>query len=165
MRHVTVMAEPLLSKVCWLVVLSKPYSRCRSHLAKSCQLRSLSFDGTLPVSRMKNESGPMLDAGLSGLIGDPRMECSMTPLLLPSANLPQPARGVSTSGNSIVMTDVTTGHTVILLLLRVPEQRGFVYGESDKTVHHYGIRYTQQKCWQRCTTALGLTRIRSFTTT
>jgi hypothetical protein len=87
-------------------------------------------------ARMKNESGPMLDAGLSGLIADldDRGLLKETIVLAIGEFGRSPKRGVSTSGNAnnddgrdhwpYCYTGVMAGAGV---------KRGFVWGKSDQT--------------------------------
>jgi hypothetical protein len=87
-------------------------------------------------ARMKTQSGPMLDAGLSTLIEDldTRGLLSETLVVCVGEFGRSPQRGVSTSGNSnsddgrdhwpYCYTGVIAGAGV---------KRGFVYGKSDKT--------------------------------
>jgi uncharacterized protein (DUF1501 family) len=86
--------------------------------------------------RMKNQSAPMLDAGLSGLIADldERGLLSETLVLAVGEFGRSPQRGVSTSGNTnnddgrdhwpYCYTGVIAGAGV---------KRGYVHGKSDKT--------------------------------
>jgi uncharacterized protein (DUF1501 family) len=87
-------------------------------------------------TRMKNQSGPMLDAALSSLIADldERGLLSETLVVAVGEFGRSPQRGVSTSGNTnkddgrdhwpYCYTCVAAGAGV---------KRGFVYGKSDKT--------------------------------
>ncbi len=87
-------------------------------------------------SRMKNQSGPMLDAGLAGLIADLDQRGLLAETLVVAVGEfgRSPQRGVSTSGNEnqddgrdhwpYCYTAVVAGAGV---------KRGFVYGRSDKT--------------------------------
>jgi uncharacterized protein (DUF1501 family) len=87
-------------------------------------------------SRMKNQSGPMLDAGLSGLIADldERGMLEETLVVCVGEFGRSPQKGVSTSGNNndadgrdhwpYCYTAVVAGAGI---------KRGEVYGESDKT--------------------------------
>ena len=87
-------------------------------------------------SRMKNQSAPMLDAGLSALIADldDRGLLKETLVIAVGEFGRSPLRGVSTSGNSndangrdhwpYCYTAVAAGAGI---------KRGFVYGKSDKT--------------------------------
>src|SRR6476619_6068619 len=87
-------------------------------------------------SRMKNQSAPMLDAGLSALIADldDRGLLKETLVVAVGEFGRSPQRGVSTSGNDnqddgrdhwpYCYTAVVAGAGV---------KRGFVYGKSDKT--------------------------------
>jgi hypothetical protein len=86
--------------------------------------------------RMKNQSGPMLDAGLSALIEDLDQRGLLAETLVVAVGEfgRSPQRGVSTSGNEnqddgrdhwpYCYTAVVAGAGV---------KRGFVYGRSDKT--------------------------------
>jgi uncharacterized protein (DUF1501 family) len=86
--------------------------------------------------RMKNQSAPMLDAGLSALIADldERGLLSETLVIAVGEFGRSPQRGVSTSGNSnsddgrdhwpYCYTSVVAGAGV---------KRGYVHGKSDKT--------------------------------
>lgn len=88
------------------------------------------------VDRMKKQSGPMLDAGLSALISDldERGLLSETLVVALGEFGRSPQRGVSTSGNSntadgrdhwpYCYTAVVAGAGI---------RRGFVYGKSDQT--------------------------------
>ena len=87
-------------------------------------------------TRMKNQSGPMLDAGLSGLIADLDERGLLKDTLVVAVGEfgRSPQRGVSTSGNEnqddgrdhwpYCYTGVVAGAGV---------KRGTVYGKSDKT--------------------------------
>jgi uncharacterized protein (DUF1501 family) len=87
-------------------------------------------------ARMKNQSGPMLDAGLSTLIDDLDQRGMLSETLVVAVGEfgRSPQRGVSTSGNSnnddgrdhwpYCFTSVVAGAGV---------RRGLVYGKSDKT--------------------------------
>ena len=96
-----------------------------------------SFDVHVGLSgRMKNESGPMLDAGLSGLIGDlderGMLEDTLVVAIGEFGRSPQ--RGVSTSGNG--NSDDGRDHwpyCYTAIAAGAGVKRGFVYGESDKT--------------------------------
>jgi uncharacterized protein (DUF1501 family) len=86
--------------------------------------------------RMKNQSGPMLDAGLSGLITDMDERGLLKDTLVVAVGEfgRSPQKGVSTSGNNnsadgrdhwpYCYTAVVAGAGV---------RRGYVHGESDKT--------------------------------
>jgi len=88
------------------------------------------------TNRMKNKSGPMLDAGLSGLIADldERGLLEETLVVCVGEFGRSPQKGVSTSGNGnsadgrdhwpYCYTSVVAGAGI---------KRGEVYGESDKT--------------------------------
>ena len=96
-----------------------------------------SFDVHVGLSgRMKNESGPMLGAGLSGLIGDlderGMLEDTLVVAIGEFGRSPQ--RGVSTSGNG--NSDDGRDHwpyCYTAIAAGAGVKRGFVYGESDKT--------------------------------
>lgn len=96
-----------------------------------------SFDVHVGLSgRMKNESGPMLDAGLSGLIGDLDERGMLDETLVVAIGEfgRSPQRGVSTSGNS--NSDDGRDHwpyCYTAIAAGAGVKRGFVYGESDKT--------------------------------
>ena len=96
-----------------------------------------SFDVHVGLSgRMKNESGPMLDAGLSGLIGDLDERGMLDDTLVVAIGEfgRSPQRGVSTSGNS--NSDDGRDHwpyCYTAIAAGAGVKRGFVYGESDKT--------------------------------
>jgi hypothetical protein len=87
-------------------------------------------------ARMKNQSGPMLDAGLSALIADLDQRGMLSETLVVAVGEfgRSPQRGVSTSGNQnnddgrdhwpYCFTSVVAGAGV---------KRGVVYGKSDKT--------------------------------
>jgi uncharacterized protein (DUF1501 family) len=88
------------------------------------------------TKRMKEQSGPMLDAGLSALVADLDQRGMLADTLLVAVGEfgRSPQRGVSTSGNDnkddgrdhwpYCYTAVVAGAGV---------RRGFVYGKSDKT--------------------------------
>ncbi len=85
---------------------------------------------------MKNESGPMLDAGLSGLIGDLDERGMLDETLVVAIGEfgRSPQRGVSTSGNN--NSDDGRDHwpyCYTAIAAGAGVKRGFVYGESDKT--------------------------------
>jgi hypothetical protein len=87
-------------------------------------------------TRMKNQSGPMLDAGLSGLIADldQRGMLDETLVLAIGEFGRSPQRGVSTSGND----NAADGrdhwpYCYTALLAGAGVRRGAVYGKSDKT--------------------------------
>jgi hypothetical protein len=87
-------------------------------------------------SRMKNQSSPMLDAGLSGLISDldERGMLEDTLVLCVGEFGRSPQRGVSTSGNS--NTDDGRDHwpyCYTAVMAGAGIKRGFVYGKSDAT--------------------------------
>jgi hypothetical protein len=87
-------------------------------------------------SRMKNESGPMLDAGLSGLFTDldERGLLKDTLVLAIGEFGRSPKRGVSTSGNS--NTDDGRDHWPYCytgVIAGAGVKRGFVWGKSDLT--------------------------------
>ena len=96
-----------------------------------------SFDVHVGLSgRMKNESGPMLDAGLSGLIGDLDERGMLDETLVVAIGEfgRSPQRGVSTSGNG--NSDDGRDHwpyCYTAIAAGAGVKRGFVYGESDKT--------------------------------
>ena len=96
-----------------------------------------SFDVHVGLSgRMKNESGPMLDAGLSGLIGDLDERGMLDDTLVVAIGEfgRSPQRGVSTSGNG--NSDDGRDHwpyCYTAIAAGAGVKRGFVYGESDKT--------------------------------
>ena len=96
-----------------------------------------SFDVHVGLSgRMKNESGPMLDAGLSGLIGDLDERGMLDETLVVAIGEfgRSPQRGVSTSGNN--NSDDGRDHwpyCYTAIAAGAGVKRGFVYGESDKT--------------------------------
>jgi len=86
--------------------------------------------------RMKTQSGPMLDAGLSTLIADldDRGMLDETLVVAVGEFGRSPQRGVSTSGNS--NTDDGRDHwpyCYTALLAGAGIKRGAVYGESDQT--------------------------------
>lgn len=88
------------------------------------------------TQRMKNQSGPMLDAGLSGLISDLDQRGMLEETLVVAVGEfgRAPQRGVSTSGNGnsadgrdhwpYCYTALVAGGGI---------KQGFVYGKSDKT--------------------------------
>jgi hypothetical protein len=87
-------------------------------------------------SRMKNQSAPMLDTGLSALIGDldERGMLADTLVLAVGEFGRSPQRGVSTSGNS--NTDDGRDHwpyCYTAVMAGAGIKRGFVYGKSDAT--------------------------------
>ena len=87
-------------------------------------------------SRMKNQSSPMLDAGLSALISDldERGMLEDTLVLTVGEFGRSPQRGVSTSGNS--NTDDGRDHwpyCYTAVMAGAGIKRGFVYGKSDAT--------------------------------
>jgi hypothetical protein len=87
-------------------------------------------------ARMKNESGPMLDSGLSALITDldQRGLLSETLVLAVGEFGRSPQRGVSTSGNQ--NQDDGRDHwpyCYTCVLAGAGIKRGLVYGKSDKT--------------------------------
>lgn len=86
--------------------------------------------------RMKNQSGPMLDAGLSGLLTDldKRGMLDETLVVCVGEFGRSPQRGVSTSGNS--NSDDGRDHwpyCYTAVLAGAGIKRGHVYGKSDKT--------------------------------
>lgn len=86
--------------------------------------------------RMKNQSAPLLDAGLSGLIADldRRGMLDETLVLAVGEFGRSPKRGVSTSGNS--NTDDGRDHwpyCYTCVVAGAGIKRGFVYGKSDAT--------------------------------
>jgi uncharacterized protein (DUF1501 family) len=88
------------------------------------------------TERMKNQSGPMLDAGLSGLIEDLDQRGMLDETLVVAVGEfgRSPQKGVSTSGNGnsadgrdhwpYCYTSIVAGGGV---------KRGYVHGKSDKT--------------------------------
>lgn len=87
-------------------------------------------------ARMKNQSGPMLDAGLSGLIIDLDQRGMLDETLVIAVGEfgRSPQRGVSTSGNS--NTDDGRDHwpyCYTSVVAGAGIARGQVYGKSDKT--------------------------------
>ena len=119
---------------------------------------------------MKNQSAPMLDAGLSTLIADLDERGLLNETLVVAVGEfgRSPQRGVSTSGNSnsddgrdhwpYCYTGVVAGGGI---------KRGFVYGKSDAT----GVGPAGQpgpsdaSCWRRSITPSASTRPRSCTIT
>src|SRR5207237_3491440 len=86
--------------------------------------------------RMKNQSGPMLDAGLSALIADLDERGLLAETLVVAVGEfgRSPVRGVSTSGND--NNDDGRDHwpyCYTACLAGAGIKRGFVYGKSDKT--------------------------------
>jgi hypothetical protein len=86
--------------------------------------------------RMKTQAAPMLDAGLSALIGDldQRGLLSETLVLAVGEFGRSPQRGVSTSGNQ--NSDDGRDHwpyCYTAVVAGAGVKRGFVYGKSDKT--------------------------------
>ena len=96
-----------------------------------------SFDVHTGLSaRMKNQSGPMLDAGLSGLISDldERGLLKDTLVLAVGEFGRSPKRGVSTSGNG--NSDDGRDHWPYCytgLIAGAGVKRGLVWGKSDQT--------------------------------
>ena len=94
-----------------------------------------SFDVHVGLSgRMKNQAGPMLDAGLSGLIADLDQRGLLDETLVVAIGEfgRSPKRGVSTSGNS--NTDDGRDHwpySMSALLAGGKLPRGLVHGETD----------------------------------
>lgn len=87
-------------------------------------------------SRMKNESGPMFDAGLSALIADldERGLLQETIVLAIGEFGRSPKRGVSTSGN--MNSDDGRDHwpyCYTAMMAGAGVKRGFVWGKSDQT--------------------------------
>ena len=87
-------------------------------------------------SRMKNQSGPMLDAGLSGLISDldERGLLDETLVIAIGEFGRSPQRGVSTSGNN--NNDDGRDHwpyCYTALMAGAGIKRGYVHGKSDQT--------------------------------
>jgi hypothetical protein len=87
-------------------------------------------------SRMKNQSAPMLDAGLSGLIADldERGLLDETLVIAIGEFGRSPQRGVSTSGNS--NNDDGRDHwpyCYTALMAGAGIKRGYVHGKSDQT--------------------------------
>jgi uncharacterized protein (DUF1501 family) len=87
-------------------------------------------------NRMRNQSGPMFDAGLSGLIGDLAERGLLDETLVVAVGEfgRSPQRGVSTSGNE--NQDDGRDHWPYCYTACVAGagiKRGFVYGKSDKT--------------------------------
>ena len=87
-------------------------------------------------SRMKNQSGPMLDAGLSSLIDDMDERGLLEETLVVAIGEfgRSPQRGVSTSGNS--NTDDGRDHwpyCYTCCIAGAGIKRGYVHGESDQT--------------------------------
>ena len=120
--------------------------------------------------RMKNQSAPMLDAGLSALIADLDERGLLNETLVVAVGEfgRSPQRGVSTSGNEnqddgrdhwpYCYTAVVAGAGV---------KRGFVYGKSrqDRLGPAREPGPSDANCWRRSTTASASTRTRSSTTT
>ena len=96
-----------------------------------------SFDVHVGLSaRMKNESGPMLDSGLSALIGDLDERGMLEDTLVVAIGEfgRSPIRGVSTSGNN--NTDDGRDHwpyCYTAIAAGAGIKQGYVHGESDKT--------------------------------
>ena len=96
-----------------------------------------SWDQHVDLSkRMKNQSGPMFDAGVSGLIEDldERGMLDETMVVVIGEFGRSPQRGVSTSGNN----NSSDGrdhwpYCYTGLVAGAGTKRGFVYGKSDKT--------------------------------
>lgn len=88
------------------------------------------------TGRMKNQSGPMLDAGVSSLIADmdDRGLLEDTLVVVVGEFGRSPQRGVSTSGNG--NSDDGRDHwpyCYTAMLAGAGVKRGFVYGKSDRT--------------------------------
>jgi hypothetical protein len=88
------------------------------------------------TQRMKNQSAPMLDAGLSALIEDLDQRGLLAETLVVAVGEfgRSPQRGVSTSGNQ--NNDDGRDHwpyCYTAVLAGAGVKRGFVYGKSDKT--------------------------------
>ena len=88
------------------------------------------------TNRMKNQSGPMLDAGLSGLIEDLDERGLLDETLVVAVGEfgRSPQRGVSTSGNT--NNDDGRDHwpyCYTALVAGAGIKRGYVHGESDQT--------------------------------
>src|SRR5262249_60080572 len=86
--------------------------------------------------RMKNQSGPMLDAGLSGLIGDLDERGLLKDTLVVALGEfgRSPIRGVSTSGNA--NQDDGRDHwpyCYTAVIAGAGARPGVVFGKSDKT--------------------------------
>ena len=86
--------------------------------------------------RMKNQSGPMLDAGLSGLIADLDRRGMLEETLVVAVGEfgRSPQRGVSTSGNG--NSEDGRDHwpyCYTALVAGAGVKRGYVHGKSDKT--------------------------------
>lgn len=96
-----------------------------------------SFDVHVGLSaRMKTQSGPMLDAGVSALVADLDERGLLAETLLVAVGEfgRSPQRGVSTSGNE--NQDDGRDHwpyCYTALVAGAGIKRGFVYGKSDKT--------------------------------
>ena len=96
-----------------------------------------SFDVHVGLSnRMRNQSGPMLDAGLSTLIADldERGMLSETLVVAVGEFGRSPQRGVSTSGNE--NQDDGRDHwpyCYTAVIAGAGVKRGYVHGKSDKT--------------------------------
>src|SRR6266446_1855262 len=100
--------------------------------------------------RMKNQSGPMLDAGLSALIEDLDQRGLLAETLVVAVGEfgRSPQRGVSTSGNE--NNDDGRDHWPYCYTACVAGagvKRGFVYGKSDKTASaQWRTRSTRRNC-------------------
>jgi len=88
------------------------------------------------TKRMKTQSGPMLDAGLSGLISDLDERGMLDETLVVAVGEfgRSPQRGLSTSGN----TNSSDGrdhwpYCYTAMMAGASIKRGFIYGQSDKT--------------------------------
>ena len=119
--------------------------------------------------RMKNQSGPMLDAGLSGLITDLDRRGMLKDTLVVAVGEfgRSPQKGVSTSGNGnsadgrdhwpYCYTAVMAGAGI---------RGGYVHGKSDKTGSAPAADPVHPaNCWRRSITRSGSTPPRSSTTT
>ena len=129
-----------------------------------------SFDVHVGLSgRMKNQSGPMLDAGLSALIADLDERGMLDDTLVVAVGEfgRSPQRGVSTSGNG--NSDDGRDHwpyCYTACMAGAGIKRGFVYGKSDATGSAPSRpRCIRPSCWPRSITPWASTRPRSSTTT
>ena len=121
-------------------------------------------------TRMKNQSAPMLDAGLSALIDDLDERGMLTETLVVAVGEfgRSPQRGVSTSGNE---QQRRRPRPLAVLLHRRHRRRRrqarlrLRQVGQDRLGARSRTRSTRASCWPRSTTASASTRPRSSTTT
>ena len=157
---------------CWPAAWSKPArASSRSIWPKVANSDNHSWDHHVGLTkRMKNQSGPMLDAGLSGLIADLDERGLLDETLVVAIGEfgRSPQKGVSTSGNGnsadgrdhwpYCYTAVIAGAGI---------KRGYVHGKSrqDRLGPAREPGPSRPSCWRRSTTPSASTRRRSSTTT